>query len=116
MVGGSVNATLRTTALAEDDSDYQYKKEATTKLIHSCCIPEISSSNDDDDDDEIEGLYTLLVLTTGASRAGTMALRPREWRIVACLSEVYGVEQELLKQPTASGDVNRSLYSTLVES
>jgi hypothetical protein len=115
MVGGSVNATLRTTALAEDNSDYQYKEEATTKLIYGCCIPEVSSSNNDDDD-EIEGLHTLVVLTTGASRAGTMALRPWEWRIVACLSEVYGVEQELLKQPTASGDVDRSLYSTPVES
>jgi hypothetical protein len=115
MVGGSVNATLRTTALAEDNSDCQYKEEATTKLIHGCCIPEVSSSNDDDDD-EIAGLHTLVVLTTGASRAGTMALRPREWRIVACLSEVYGVEQELLKQPTASSDVDRSLYSTPVES
>jgi hypothetical protein len=116
MVGGSVNATLRTTALAEDNSDYQYKEEATTKLIHGCCIPEVSSSNDDDDDDEIAGLHTLVVLTTGASRAGTMALRPREWRKVACLSEVYDVEQELLKQTTASGDVDRSLYSTPVES
>jgi|FreactcultuFSWF8_1027224.scaffolds.fasta_scaffold00396_1 hypothetical protein len=50
----------------------------------------------------MEGLYTLVLLAASASRANTMALRPRKWRILACLFKMYGVEQEVLKQPTMS--------------
>jgi hypothetical protein len=55
-------------------------------------------SSNDDDDDEIQGLHTLVILATDASRADTMAQRPRKWLISTCLFEVYDVEQELLRQ------------------